>query len=94
MALRKIPEHHHEIVDSYVHRGDRRVDYGTIDSLIDTLQTAKGKGATHYFFELERYAHDSYDFKQFDLYRVRSAQEVKLLKIKALEAEIAKIRAS
>jgi len=57
-----------------------------IDNLIETLQEAKNKGATHYNM---RWSQDpNWAFKWFELYRVKTDAEVNKEKIDKLKQQI------
>lgn len=59
---------------------------GTIESLINYLEQAKKKGATHYKM---RWSGDpTWAFKWLETYRIKSEQEIKQEKINALEKEL------
>lgn len=61
-------------------------DSGRIDDLIDFLKTQKEKGATHYNM---RWSGDPmWAFKWFEVYRIKSEEEIKLEKIKELQKKI------
>ena len=57
-----------------------------IDNLIDFLEEAKSKGATHYEMEWSR--DPQWDFKWFRTYRIKSEKEVVDEKIDKLKKEI------
>ena len=59
---------------------------GTIDELIEFLETSKLKGATHYNM---RWSNDrNWTFKWFETYQLKSEQEIKNDRIKELEDEL------
>lgn len=63
---------------------------GTINDLIDLLQGAIAKGATHYKM---RWSNDPmWAFKFFELYKELSENEIKQLEIERLEKELAELK--
>ncbi len=68
-------------------KGDKE---GTIDSLIYDLEMAKMKGATH--FNMWWSGDPVWDFKWFELYRIKSEEEVKKDRIEVLESELKKLK--
>jgi len=66
-------------------------DKGTIESLINYLEGAKKKGATHYKMRWSR--DPMWAFKWFETYRIKSEQEIKQEKIDALEKELNSLKA-
>jgi hypothetical protein len=68
-------------------KGDKR---GTINSLIDFLNSAKERGATHYKMS---WSNDPmWAFKWFETYRLKSDEEVTQEAIKALEDKIKELK--
>ena len=65
-------------------------DKGTIDSLIEYLEKAKLKGATHYNMRWSGDPH--WAFKWFETYRVKSEGEIKQDKIDYLESELKELK--
>lgn len=65
-------------------------DEGTIQSLIDFLEKAKEKGATHYKMSWSGDPH--WAFKWFETYRVKTEEEIKQDKIDALENELKSLK--
>lgn len=62
----------------------------TIDNLIQFLQEAKQKGATHYRME---WSHDlMWDFKWLRTYRTKSDEELKNEEIEGLEKRLSELK--
>lgn len=62
----------------------------TIDSLIDYLEEAKKKGATHYMMSWSR--DPIWSFKWFETYRLKSEEEIKQEKIDDLEKQLKELK--
>lgn len=65
-------------------------DEGLIDNLINQLQAAKKKGATHYQMTWSR--DPMWSFKWFEVYRIKTKEEVKQEQIKALESKLKQLK--
>jgi len=59
---------------------------GKIDSLIAKLEDAKNKGAEYYRMTWSQ--DPQWAFKWFELYKVKTEEEIKVEKIKQLEEEL------
>jgi len=65
-------------------------DKGTIESLINYLEQAKKKGATHY--KMKWSGDPMWAFKWFETYRIKSQKEINQEKIDTLEKELNELR--
>lgn len=65
---------------------------GSIDELIDLLQKAKEKGATHYAMTWSQ--DPMWAFKWFELYRIKSEEEMKEEQIAELEYKLKTLKES